>query len=312
MGLVLLLAAAGLTAVPALTRTWGARVPAPEWARLTLAALAAGAVMFELAAVLYALPTILRAAHAPLLADACERTLGGLTPGGPVAGWAAAAVAVSVPVLAGRGIRRARCAQRTVLAEPWLGEHRSFLGHDLVVLPTQQLVAVSVDGPHPQILVSEGLVASVTRSELDLILRHEAAHLDCHHQRYLLTAAAIEEGLVFLPFVRRSTAVLRAALERWADDTAAGADPQARGALRSALLHVTGVSVGPELAAFSPADTVVERLAALEAPPPAPTPRRQAAVYLPGFGVGGLACFALGAAVANAHLVLAVSGHCPM
>jgi hypothetical protein len=101
------------------------------------------------------------------------------------------------------------------------------------------------------------------------------------------------------------------ALERWADEEAAGDTASAREAVRSALLGVTWALVSPELAAFSAADTVMERLRALESAPSRPTAMHQALVYAPGvvpiFGVA----VALGVWAGNLRLLLAMAGRCP-
>lgn len=124
MGLVLLLSGVGLLLLPAATRPLGRQLPPDRWARLCMAAIAVGAALLELSATLYAAPTVFRTAGIPALATLCERMLGPLVPGGAAAGWAAMAIALTMPVLGAVGISRARRTQRAVHAEPWIGEHR--------------------------------------------------------------------------------------------------------------------------------------------------------------------------------------------
>lgn len=315
MGLALVVIAAALVALPAVSRRLGSRFAPREWARLCLVALAAGGVLFELGAVLYALPTVLRAINAPVLADACERMLGGLTPGGRPAGWAAALVAVTAGLLAGGGVLRGRRIARSVRIEPGLFEHRCCEGVDVAVLPTDAVLAVAVDGANPQIVVSQGIVKRLSVAQFEVMLLHEAAHLRLRHQRYMTVAAAVEHGLAFLPLVRRSTASLRAALERCADEAAAGADPARRTTLRDAIVAVAvtgGALSAPRLAAFSAADAILERLGALERPPVAASRPLRAALYSPGLALGATACVALGAWIGGGRMVLAMAGHCAM
>ncbi|MDQ3944360.1 MAG: M56 family metallopeptidase, partial [Actinomycetota bacterium] len=258
MALVLLLGGLGLLALPGAARRLGRELVPAEWARLSAGLLLGGAAVVWLAAVLFAAPTVLRALGVPHLAEACERMLGPLTPGGPVLGWSALAVVGALPLFSAVGFARARREQRHFQIEPWLGHHERFGGHDLVTLPTDELLALSVDGCPSQIVVSSGLVAAVSPSELAAVLRHEAAHLEHGHHRFLLLASAIEHGFAVVPFVRRSTRALRAALERWADEAATGGECASRAVLRNALLGVTMAIVNPAVAAFAAAETVVE------------------------------------------------------
>ena len=311
MALILLVAGIVLLALPALTRRFGRHLRPDEWARMCTVALVGGALTLEMATVLYGAPTVFRALGVTALATACERLLGPLVPGGAPAGWAAAAAAITMPALYLSGAVKARRSQRAVHAEDWLGEHRAFGSHELVVLPTQQLLAVAVHAGSSQIVVSQGMVDQLSADEFETVMRHEAAHLDHGHHRFLVVATAIEHGLAFLPPVRRSTAVLRGALERWADEAAAGETAERRAVSRAALYGVVrAMVVPPALAAFSAADTVVERLDALQAAPPAPSRLRRGLVYAPGLAVGASILLALGASAADAQMVVAMAGRC--
>ena len=310
MGAWLLFAGLGLLALPRLCSPLGRRLAAAEWARLCQVALVSGALTVEVACVLYAAPTILRAAGAPVLARMCERALRALLPGVAWAGWVAAAAALSIAAFSVLGAIRARRGVVSARIEPWLGEHRSFCGHDLVTLPTDKAIALSVAGRPSQIVVSQGLVQSLTSPQLELVMRHEAAHLDLHHQRTLRIAAAIDHGFAFFPLARRSTAVLRRALERWADEVAAGDHPVERTILRSALLGVVALAVGAELAAFAAADTVVERLDALARPHPTPSRWARTLMYAPGGALAAVAVAAVATSGSQAYMVVSMMAHC--
>ena len=154
-------------------------------------------------------------------------------------------------------------------------------------------------------------LAGELSDHLDAVLRHEAVHLTCGHHRYLLWAGALEHAFAIVPFARRSTKALRAALERWADEWAAGAATSSRATVRSALVEVTRVQVDPAVAAFSAAETLMERLDALGSDPPQPSLLRRAALYLPCLAAGTAVVVALGLWAGQARWVLAMAAHCP-
>lgn len=312
MGLIFFAVALGLLALPGAVCRLGRRLDPAEWSRLCLGALAAGAMLLEVTALLYAAPTVLRALGIPELAHLCERALGKLAPAGALLGWPAAVVAVLFPVTIGAGARRARREQEAVHVDAWLGEHREFAGHALVVLPTPTVVAFCSNGSTPQIVVSDGLVDTLAPDELMAVLRHEAAHLEHGHQRVLVLASALSRTLFMFPFVRKSASVLRIALERWADETAAGGSPATRGQLRQALLALTGMQVHVAVPAFSAEETVAERLDALGADPVRPSLGRRLVAYAPAAVLVTALVVALGTFAGEAaHHLVAWSHHCP-
>lgn len=312
MATVLLLGGIVLLGLPGLSRALGRLLVPKEWAKLCLVALVAGTVSFEVGAVLLAAPTLLGTLGIHALEAACERLAGPLAPAGGVGGWSAALVALLLPIMIVRGVKQARRSCRRLWLEPWLGEHIHGDGLDLVVLPTDEVVAMSIDGATPQIVVSSGLRALLSPAQLASVIRHEAAHLRFRHQRLLVLAVAIEHGFLFCPPVMRSTGALRAALERWADECAAGQDTDNRRLLRQALLAVAEARLGPAVAAFSSARTVMERLSALERDPPSPSVLPHVLAYAPGLAVGaGLAVATAGWAV-QAQVVALMSGSCPI
>lgn len=309
MVLLILLSGSLLIALPGLARPVGRRLAPREWSMLCAVALAGGALLIEIGLVLLAAPTVLVALGAPTLASACERLLGPLLPGGPLLGMVAVPPALTMPMLAGLGIRRERRRRGRRALEPWVGDHLEWEGLDVVVLPTDDVVAFSVSHGHPQILVSAGMVAALSRDELEAVLRHERAHLRQGHHRFLGLAAAVDHGL---PLARPSTAALRVALERWADEVAVAGDQAARMALRGALLQATMGTTGPGLAAFSPLETVMERLDALQSPPRRPSRIRRGLLYSPGLAIALVALGASAAWIGDAHVLVAMTSHCPI
>lgn len=311
-GVVLVLAGLALVALPGLLRPLGRRLVPRDWARLCAAALAGGAGVFELGLLLYAAPTVLSAAGVPALASACQRMISGVAPGGPAAGWTAGALAVVVGALAGLSLTRGRRIRRSTRVEPWLGEHQALGSHELVVLAGKEPVALSVGGDRGQVVVSAGLVETLSQEEFDVVVAHEVAHLEYGHDRYLALAGAVQRALVFSPLAARSVATLRVALERWADEAAVAAAEDGRDRLRRALLQVTVSMVDVEVAAFSAADAVLERLDALETPPPGLGTGSLGLLYSPGLALGIASLAGLGAWVSNLQMVVQMAGRCPL
>lgn len=308
MSVILLATAGTMLVLPAFGRWLGRRLDPWEWARLTAVMLTGGLVVLEVALVLLSIPTLVGAVGVQGLAAACRRVLGDLAPGGVSIGSSAAVVAVLLPALAVRGIRRARRVSREMHVEAWLGHHEATDGIDLVVLPTGRLLAYSVDEGPRQIVISDGLADALAPDELAGVIRHERAHLRHRHQRYLLLAAAVESAL---PFLHASTRSLRAALERWADEDAAGTNGRTRFAVHRALLRVTGVLVpARSVAAFTTCGTVVERAAALAGPRAASSSAHRLVAY----AILALLSVAIGVAFAawgaEANLILSTAGLC--
>jgi len=195
----------------------------------------------------------------------------------------------------GRGRRGVNRAQRFGHIEPWLGEHRHFDGWELVVLPCDELFALSVPGNPAQVVVSRGMSTTLAPPELDAVVAHERSHLANRHHRYLLLVAVVGRAFAFVPGVRRSVSALRVALERWADEDAAGRSD--RRCVAAALARASYLPVPDGLAAFGSASMILERLQALEAPPIRRTLRRAMPVYVV---VLGLAITSVGALASQA------------
>ena len=309
MVLLVLLSGMLLIALPRLARPMGRRLAPREWSVLCAVALAGGAVLIELGLILLAAPTVLLALDAPALASLCERLVGPLLPGGPVLGMVAVPPAVTMPALAALGIRREHRRSGRCALEPWVGNHLEWEGLDVVLLPTDDVVAFSVKHGQAQILVSVGMVATLSEAQLVAVLRHERAHLMQGHHRLLNLAIAIEHGL---PPARPSTTALRVSLERWADEASVAGDEPARIALRDALLQTTAGCTGPRLAAFSPVETVAERLDALQSPPLPPSRIRRGLLYSPGLVVAIVALGATAAWLGDAQVLVTMTSHCPL
>ncbi len=231
-----------LLALPGVRRIPPDRLPLKEWVPIATTALVLGLAAVEGALVLIAFPSVVHALGLAGIADSCHDVLAPLSTMPRALGWASGLAAVAV---AGRffiAANRARRRAEAVRAEPWLGEHHELAEFDLVVLPTAAPFAFGAPGAPPQVLVSEGLVATMTPDAFDAIVRHETAHHRLGHSRYLGLLAGVESALGCLGIVRRSTATIRDGLEVWAD-AAAGPDVASRRSLRRALLTLAGSQV---------------------------------------------------------------------
>jgi beta-lactamase regulating signal transducer with metallopeptidase domain len=312
MTLLLLASALGLLVLPGCARPLGRRLPPAEWAKLCAGLLLVGSVALEAGLVVVGGPTALRLAGMRAVADLCEHLLGALAPGGTPLGVVAAMTALLLAVATGRSLVRARHSRRVLRVEPEIGWHREHCGHDLVVLPSEELVAFSATGRPPQVVVSQRLVDILAEDELAAVLRHELAHIHHRHERYLLLARVVEQSLGLLPFVRRSTDALRCALERWADEEAAGGARPGRDSVRAALVRLIEAAAVPDAAAFMSMGTVVERLQALQAAPISGSSLlRRFVVYLPALVLLLLAVAALEGTVEHMAVLRMFAGLCP-
>lgn len=311
MAAALVLLGLGVAALPGLLRPFGRRVAAAEWAQLSFIAVIGSVVMVETGLILIAAPTVLRRLGIGALADACDSLIGPLVPLGSTGGWAAAALAVTIGVLAVRGWTRARSRLANLAIEPYLGEHTWHEDHEVVVLATDAHIAYSVDVCGPQVVLSQGLINSLSACQLQAVIDHEVAHLRHDHPRMLLLAVAARSGLVWWPPMRHSHRAFRVSVERWADEAATGTSPERRRELCDALLTVAAVGRPMPIATFTLADATAERVAAMEAKPVAPWALR-AALYLPGVIAAAITLAVTGTWFSQTQSVLAMAGRCPI
>jgi hypothetical protein len=312
MTLLLLFSGLSLLAIPACARPLSRRLPPAEWAKLCAGLLAAGAIVIEASLLIQAAPTVLRAIGLDWIADLCEHALGPVTPGGAPVGIVAAGGAAVIAVLVGHAVLNARRIQRRTHVEQDIGWHGTLCGHHLVVLPSPKPVAFSSGGRSGQVVMSHGLISALSDDQLAAVLRHELAHLRHRHQRYLLVAGAVERALGRLPLVSQGAAALRCAVERWADEEAAGPSRTGRASVYGALLRVAELASLPDVAAFTTPGTVAERLEALRADPTsggAVGPRTL--LYLPVGLLLTAATVALESILAHVTFLPMLAGLCP-
>ena len=241
-----------------------ARLESRRWARSAAASLGVGLLSVEVGLVALAAPAALRALRIPAIAGVCDHLVGPFTLGGYFGAVTAGMVATIVALRVGHAARRTYRSTLATVVEPWLGRHEDKGDFDLVVLPTDQLLAMSVPGVRGQVVISEGLIDSLSPEQLDVVIEHEATHQRNRHWRYTMLASVVEHA--FAPFrgPARSADALRTSLEAWADDGAAGESAHRRAVVRRAIFLITR-SCSATASAIP--DALHERVARLHAPP---------------------------------------------
>jgi hypothetical protein len=230
-----------------------------------------------------ALPTALHTFDLDGLLSICDPFVHHLMIGGPLIGWAAAAIVIVVSVGCVHGLVRSRRAARITRAAAALGTKWRRGDYEFVVLPTVALVAVGVHRPRPQVVVSKGLIDELDEERINAVIGHELAHLHLRHGRYLVGVSTVECALGFLPMVRRSAQVVRDAVETWADDAAIEGAHASDLALHSALHTVARANRHPDdLQAIG---TVATRARRLMAPAPCLSATVRGLNYLPAGGL---------------------------
>jgi beta-lactamase regulating signal transducer with metallopeptidase domain len=213
--------------------------------------------------------------------------LGGLVPGDWGSGAGAGVASMALLVLAFRGVRRVKATQRRLRVSSVLGSHHCRGDHDLVQLPTAEVVAYTVGGRRPQVVLSQGLLEAVGPAGVDAVCAHERVHVRYGHHRYLMVLAGIAAAFRWYLPAGRGAAMVRFGLERWADEEAGRFSPRGRLGLRNALLAAAFQPVVAEATGFGSADTVAARVRALTGPPPT-SPRGLVAVGYAVIGLAGL------------------------
>lgn len=262
-----LVAAVALVTMPLLARRFSRAFRPVELTRYNSATMGTGMALLLTALVICAVPVVTSLAGAGL-------TDRHFFPGDAVIGWISAVIAVTLIAAGAIGRRRSRAVERRLVVEPSIGVHVARPRYELVVLPSQQPMAYAVGGEHPQVVLTSGLIATLTVTELVSVVEHEAAHIRLGHRRHLAVIAMLDPLASWMPPVRRLLEVTRLALERAADSATTN-----RSATRSALLRLNGVSTAPGIAAFTAGD-VVNRLEALSMPEVSPNASIRAGLYL--------------------------------
>lgn len=299
-----------LLAFPAAAAGPLGRLRAGEATRLAAVSIGSGCLAAAGGLVLIAAPTVLRTVRLERLASLCEHALGPMVAHDPVIGWLAAAAAIAVIAQMISALRAARRGARTARAEPWLGEHQDMGTYELVVVPTADIIAMSVPGDRSQVVVSEGVRRRLTPDEYQLVVRHEAAHLELGHRRHLLLVSAAERAFGWMPGVARSSALVRGWIETWADERAAGESIQARRQLSHAIAGLACTSTGTGDRRVDGSSGVVARVQRLGNGLRVQPGVARVMSYAPLLALALLAMLLVGGWFAESRHALALGGYC--
>ena len=266
MSSTVFVAALALLALPAVTYSAGRRVEPARWARLVMMSLVGGYGLLVAGLLLASVPTVLSALGLTEFARLCARLAGHGLPGGAVGGGVAAAGAA---FLVGAGLIQAASTvrgQRRMALLAVGGVDRIEIEHCSVVeIECAKPFAIALRDTRGRIVVTSGLAELLSPPEFDAVVRHEVEHVRRRHWQHLVLAAMLLRGLGWMPLVRRSVGVLRLALERVADEAAAGADREQSAIVRSALAKLAAANLADVgLPAFASDAPVVERIRALD------------------------------------------------
>ena len=177
------------------------------------------------------------------------------------------------------------------------------------ILDTPAPVAALVGILSPRILLSRRIVDTCSTAEVDLIVRHEKAHLRRRDNLVRALLESLPDPLTFTSEGRRLVDAWAAATEQAADDEAAGADMAARADLAAALVRVAGLADDrPSFAISGPAfyegEHLERRVHRLLQPPIADRRRGSGVILLALAGCGIAAVVFTDAAATSIHDVM--------
>lgn len=237
-------------------------------ARSLTAILITGFVLLESALLLWATPALMDLIGATDLARICRRMLGGFIPGGTASGVIALIVALVLAAVTIVGVLNVRSVQRAVASRLVFSENAGSLGRDIAVLPVSRPIAFLSGGSQARVVISQGLIDTLSSEDLEAVLAHERSHARHRHDLYLLALGGIRAGFGWMPWISGGVERVRLSLERWADEDAAVSLSDDRQRVKSALVATVSQMVGVEVPAFGSAATIVDRVEALESAPP--------------------------------------------
>jgi hypothetical protein len=242
-----------------------------------LLAVATGAMLVALAATLIG--------QVPVLASIGHWSIGVLRRNDPTS---VSLAAVACILLGGAVAAACRAGFRRVRALVTAAEAARYLPcvGQLAVLDDPEPDAYALPGLPGRIVVTSGMLDALDDRERQVLVAHERAHLDCGH--YLFVTAA-HLAAAANPLLRPVESAVRYAVERWADEYAAGRVGDRRVAAvtvgKAALLSRTSrPESSPTLSMVTRklrrAGPVPRRVAALLAAPPGPRPLLLAAAVV--------------------------------
>lgn len=138
-------------------------------------------------------------------------------------------------------------------------------GGDLVLVNDDSAIAYAIPGRHHRIVVSTGMLRTLSATQRRALLAHEAAHLRQHHHIYVqlgrLAAAAN-------PLMRPVSHAVDLAVERWADEVAAREIGDRRAVAHALAAAALAHAPAPGGALAGAQTDIIDRIRVLLAPPP--------------------------------------------
>jgi hypothetical protein len=150
-------------------------------------------------------------------------------------------IATLIPLIRMAGVvRRVLTASRKLRAVTSGGSQGHFEGIDFVRVAGSGVTFFTAGFRRPTIYVTAGAESLLTPGQFYAALLHERAHAEQHDVRWLALVTALERALAFVPWSKRTFALLRLLVERRADERALSA-----GASRSDLFEAIVIASGP-------------------------------------------------------------------
>jgi len=137
----------------------------------------------------------------------------------PVPEWISVAAAIMLVLSAMRCVALVRRHRRSATALRHYGQMLP-VGESLTVVDDPRPDAFAVPGTPGRVVITSGLLRVLEPREYRVVLEHERAHLRHGHHRFRI---AMEAAVAMNPLLAPVRASLRYAVERWADEEAAGA-----------------------------------------------------------------------------------------
>jgi beta-lactamase regulating signal transducer with metallopeptidase domain len=248
----------------------GRRLPPATAARLLTAAMLGAAVATGF---VLGVAGTLAVGQIPQVAAEGHWSARALGSGLPVPAAVGGVAAMTVCALLVAALRRAAKAGRDLVRAAVtcrrLGPHVG----GLIVIQDEEPDAYTLPGLGGRVVVSTAMLRALPAGERRVLLAHEAAHLAHHHHLWVQAANLASAAN---PVLRPAARAVQAAVERWADEVAAGEVGDRAAVGRAVAAVALGRSRGAVLAGNGV--DVVARVGLLLRPPPAP--RRRTAVLL--------------------------------
>ena len=126
---------------------------------------------------------------------------------------------VLMGVLAARALLRRAASSRSILAQVRTTGLRTVVaGHPVLLVPDRAPLAFALPRRHGGIVLSRGLMDSLTPQQLSAVLAHEQAHLSQHHHAMLAVLGAMPGPLRMIPLFDAVATTVPHLLEIAADD----------------------------------------------------------------------------------------------